>query len=280
MIRTESNEKNKIIKGNHLAGFSSNVKTILKESNSTELNIKTSSNSLNFLDPVSIILTVRGLQYYCDKTRDDASLANGTEVFLEREPENEYDANAIRVVRLLRDNKNSKEKIGHIAAEEAVILAYLMDNNRASLSSAHIKIQKQNALKISVDVTTTLEDHDVISTLTQLKILGPIGTEASNKLSKVDLETSFTAGYTMPSLKGQKLPWRPLAEGGDIWPPSLSVLTRLGLGAADDVSWWNQMGLKPPVQWKVSGAYDLLKLPQIRLKNKTQIDRTISTFDG
>jgi len=50
------------------------------------------------------------------------------------------------------------------------------------------------------------------------------------------------------------------------------------MAPAGERQWWSKFGLKPPEEWDVSGATDLI--PLVRLGSKTQADRARLTLDG
>lgn len=140
----------------------------------------------------------------------------------------------------------------------------------------------------------------------------------SKGLARLDLEESKSAHYTIDQLP-PPLPWAPLpdyerdqepnddssqfgwpwepydrtvaqkflpnreeVEAAQLakWPPSDEVLRKLGMGPKDDAEWWDDVaGLRPPVEWDVTGPHDLLD--QVSLGgNRTKRQRVAALLDG
>ena len=62
------------------------------------------------------------------------------------------------------------------------------------------------------------------------------------------------------------------------WPPSDTVLMRLGLGPASDAAWWAVHGMKPPFEWDLVGAIDLLLSSSLQTSSNRQ--RAAEVLDG
>jgi hypothetical protein len=62
------------------------------------------------------------------------------------------------------------------------------------------------------------------------------------------------------------------------WPPPDATLLKLGLGMASDGEWWEAHGLKPPSEWDLHGALDLL--PGVRGQSQANIKRAKQALGG
>ena len=62
------------------------------------------------------------------------------------------------------------------------------------------------------------------------------------------------------------------------WPPADATLHKLGVAGANHATWWGQLGLKPPSQWGVVGAVDLLATA--RLHNSANRSKAKALLDG
>lgn len=72
-----------------------------------------------------------------------------------------------------------------------------------------------------------------------------------------DLQTA--SDCTVDFSKTKTLHWKTDANGNPLmWPPSNEVMAKFGFGNVDNKEWWGNIGLNPPVQWNVSGAFDIL----------------------
>ena len=140
----------------------------------------------------------------------------------------------------------------------------------------------------------------------------------SKGLAKLDLEESKSAHYSLDQLP-PPLPWAPLpeyerdqepndessqfgwpwepydpsvaqkflpnvdeVEAAQLakWPPSDEVLRKLGMGPKDDAEWWDSVaGLRPPVEWNVTGPHDLLDQVSVG-GNRTKRQRVAALLDG
>ena len=70
----------------------------------------------------------------------------------------------------------------------------------------------------------------------------------------------FAIGWEPPSLDavGQLTLEEVASVQAAGWPPPDECLLRLGLGGSHDDSWWRTFSMKPPIDWSVSGALDML----------------------
>ncbi|KAL3785984.1 hypothetical protein ACHAW5_005363 [Stephanodiscus triporus] len=238
---------------------------------------KSFSSTTNKSDPadflqnlLTIHLTVRGIKHYKENIRSlDA-------ITLHREPHNSHDENAICA-------KNGESNVvGHVAKEQASILAKPMDENINSLENVCLKEQKDTTLTIAAKVNLLDEDQmeqfkfqilpKIFSTQTntfEKPNLDMINDEEVRRLAKGiiarDTKTALTCPFDI--LKLHSLPWRNKLDGGEMsttWPPSQDILDKFGHGIVDDEQWWQEnTGLKPQSMWNVTGALDLL--PRISL---------------
>jgi hypothetical protein len=98
-------------------------------------------------------------------------------------------------------------------------------------------------------------------------------------ITKQDEETAATCSIDICKLPS--LPWKMKnnsrassqeeeeEEEDCYWPPSPNILKKLGVGDANDTVWWQTNGgLKPPSQWNVTGAIDLLPVMSISADQK------------
>lgn len=140
----------------------------------------------------------------------------------------------------------------------------------------------------------------------------------SKGLAALDVEESHGASWT-PEQLPPPMPWRPFPDYGrdkenesefpwpwtpfdptvaggvrrcltnkDVeacqlaqWPPSDCVLCSLGMGPAGDAKWWKDIaGLKPPINWTVSGPHDLVGTGLISLSRQAHRDKATQELDG
>jgi hypothetical protein len=240
----------------------------------------------------TVNLTVRGLQFYKENVQTIESI-----ISLQRQPENELDENAIAVY-----NNGTQTQhhgmLGHIAKEQAAILASFMDENTIKLENALVKEQKDTTLQITVDVTLLKEEKRTDFETLYQRISGKAKVhpkrsgstiideaaveEYASGITKQDSETAATC--TIDICKLPRLPWKTNNEddGGSTstatWPPSPEVLEKMCVGHANDEEWWqDNAGLKPPSQWNVEGPIDLL--PSIMSISRDQKERACDVLD-
>ncbi|KAL7492622.1 hypothetical protein ACHAWT_003291 [Skeletonema menzelii] len=213
-------------------------------------------------------LTVRGLQFYKENVQ---SIDIESTIILQRQPDNEHDENAVAAY------NEEHQHVGHLAKEQAAILASLMDENIIKLENGLVKEQTETTLAIEVNVALLNEDkrndfetlYQRISALTDnktkkyVKKRGSIIDEAAveeyaSGITKQDSETAATCTFDI--CQEPSLPWKTNEDGSTAsWPPSPAVLEKMCVGNACDEVWWEEnAGLKPPSQWNVEGAIDLL----------------------
>lgn len=221
----------------------------------------------------TIHLKCRGIKYHKENLQSLDSIT------LEREPENEFDTNAICV-------KNGEGNIvGHIAKEQAAALAPVLDSNIISLQNVSMKSKRDYELLISADVKLldgTKREHfrtEILPKIVGVKTnpkeyrkLDMINEEAVQQLAQgitaQDAATATTCQFDI--LQTSHLPWKKNPDGSAAaWPPSQDYLDSLetkfgganeeGYGKVEDVQWWQEhTGLNPPSMWDVQGALDLL----------------------
>ena len=211
-------------------------------------------------------VTVRGLQFYKENVQSIESI-----ITLQRQPENEHDENAIAVY------NGTQLQVGHVAKEQALLLASLIDDNTIKLENALVKEQKDTTLSITVDVTLLNEEKRTEFETLYQHILGvtykaKVHTkrrssiiideaaidEYASGITKQDSDTAATCAFDI--CQQPSLPWKRNEDGSTAsWPPSPEVLEKMCVGHANDEVWWQEnAGLKPPSQWNVAGAIDLL----------------------
>ena len=179
------------------------------------------------------------------------------------------DTNAICV-------KNAEENIvGHIAKEQAAVIAQPIDANTIELGDITLVEQKDATLLISskvnlLDETKKQEFETNIlpmilgiqTNVKEYKKYDMITNEAAHQLAEgiVEQDAKTASTCRIHVLQANHLPWKTNDDGTvAIWPPSQEILNKLGYGKIDDEDWWQEnTGLKPPSQWNVSGALDLL----------------------
>jgi len=221
----------------------------------------------------TINLTVRGLQFYKENV---LSIDIESTVILQRQSDNEHDENAIAAY------NGTRQQVGHVAKEQAAILASLMDDNIIKLEGGLVKEQTDTVFSISVEVTLLNEDkRDDFETLYQQisvvtykakkqakrsSIIDEAAVEEyASGITKQDSETAATC--TIDICQQPSLPWKKNEDGSAAsWPPGPEVLEKMCVGHANDEAWWQEnAGLRPPSQWNVQGAIDLLpNLPMSR----------------
>jgi hypothetical protein len=250
------------------------------------------SNASKIKRDFSLNLNTRGLKYYVNDDGEEKAkqMQVGDTVLLVREPDNEFDANAIRVCFPL-----SKETIGHIGREQSKLLAfYNFLDHHSWLALVSVKVAKKETatLQLCVKLSTVLtrrETHDLEKTLGNAIDVNAL---LSKDLANMDLEASQSSPFKLEDLKRTQSPaWRPLPDfesavtrgtkngGQEIemgwldgtlsdhkeclsisveeatnaqskqWPPPASILSKLGIGRADDTNWWKAFGLLPPSVW-------------------------------
>jgi hypothetical protein len=202
--------------------------------------------------------------------------SQGTNIVLEREHDNEYDANAIAVLSAL-----ARIKIGHISKDQAALLASPLDFGAIEISSASIRKIQETSFQIlvqgvcngSIDCATVVNSFESKSVL-DLEALSP-------KIAQNDVGPSFFAPYKLDDLN--VLPWNPLADWRKTptetpfvhwepfdasrfynpplslqeiqaskttsWAPLNDVFLRLGMAPGHNAEWWYRVaGLKPPCE--------------------------------
>mmetsp|Transcript_19284 Transcript_19284/g.30175 ORF Transcript_19284/g.30175 Transcript_19284/m.30175 type:complete len:573 (-) Transcript_19284:348-2066(-) len=217
-----------------------------------------------------INLTVRGLQFYKENVQ---SIDIESIILLQRQPDNEHDENAIAAYH--GHGTQKQQVVGHVAREQAAILASLMDENIIKVDHGLVKDQTDATLSIAVGVSLLKEDkRDDFETLyhrisamtdktkTHAKRSSIIDEEAVEEyaagITKQDSETAATC--TIDICQQPSLPWKKNEDGSAAsWPPDPEILEAMSVGCAHDEAWWQEnAGLKPPSQWNVQGAIDLL----------------------
>jgi len=238
----------------------------------------------------------------------------GTPVTFRREPSNEHDPNAIAAKAENGDTSDNKSfhMIGHIRAADAAELAPLMDSGMIHFSSAQIRTCFPSSFHIFAQVAS--KSHAALLVLEQFQnVVDTTACGTSKKISTTAVELATAAPYDTKSLKA--LPWNPLPKTSKMnlpldgdpakmpswykpfdaskwdplteaeiqetrpWPPSDTILLRLGLAPSSDSSWYrNVAGLLPPSQWMVSGALDIL--PHIQTSSKRQKTMADADLDG
>lgn len=191
--------------------------------------------------------------------------------------------------------------MGHIAKEQALILATPIDTGIISLDNVCLKDQNDSSLIIAakVNLLNSVPDanelmHFKSRILAKLynfqNQLKPtvvkqssdiINDEEVRKLSRPILTRDTDTASTCPFdiLQSQPLPWKNDLDGSDSpWPPSQEILDTFGYGKVNDEQWWQQKtGLKPPSEWNVTGALDLLPNIPISVDQK---QRARHVLDG
>ena len=243
--------------------------SVLEGTKSSLFPSKPTTTSTNY----TIHLKCRGIKYHKENLQSLDSIT------LEREPENEYDTNAICV-------KNGEgDIVGHIAKEQAAALAPVLDSNIISLQNVSMKDKRDATLLISADaklLDETKREHfrtEILPKIIGVKTnpkeyrkLDMINEEAVQQLAQgitaQDAATATTCQFDI--LQTKNLPWKKNPDGSAAaWPPSQDYLDSLetkfgganeeGYGKVDDVQWWQEhTGLNPPSMWDVQGALDLL----------------------
>lgn len=196
------------------------------------------------------------------------------------------DANAICV-------KNGEGNIvGHVAKEQAAILAHPIDENFISLENVSLTQQRDTTLLIAAEVNLLDEEKRVefqsgilpkvfgIQTdPTEYRKRDIINDETVQKLAQgilhQDDETARTCKFDI--LQMDHLPWKKNADGTvATWPPRQDLLDSFGLGKVDDQKWWQEnTGLKPPSMWNVTGALDLLPISSVASHQKTRASEVL-----
>lgn len=202
---------------------------------------------------------------------------------------------------------SNKVMIGHIAKEQAALLSPLLDANTIQLDNNTTVLQEEyeKSLWIIVNVQllddTKFDEFEVLyinmmnstdiagynnrvakakTTRERRKKMGSIIDEDAVEgyafgITKQDEETAATCSIDICKLPS--LPWKKKNnkkasqnEGEECyWPPSPNILKKLGVGDANDTVWWQTNGgLKPPSQWNVTGAIDLLPVMSISADQK------------
>ena len=230
----------------------------------------TSSNGGHVLAPnetsFTANLTVRGLQFYKENAQ---SIDIESTIILQRQPDNEHDENAIAAY------NEAQQQLGHIAKEQAAILASLMDENIIKVEDGLVKEQTETTLSIAVNVALLNEEkrndfetlyHRISALMDKTKkyvkrssIIDEAAVEEyASGITKQDSDTAATCTFDI--CQQPNLPWKKNEDGSTAsWPPSPEVLERMCVGNACDEAWWQEnAGLKPPSQWNVEGAIDLL----------------------
>ena len=199
--------------------------------------------------------------------------------------------------------KNGKGNIvGHIAKEQALILATPMDTGIIRLDNVCLKDQNDSSLIIAAKVNLLNSVPDVNEmmhfksqilaklynfqnqlkpTVVKKQSNDIINDEEVRKLSQKILTRDADTAKTCPFdiLQSQPLSWKNEMDGTDSsWPPSQEILDSFGYGAVDDEQWWKEnTGLKPPSMWNVTGALDLLPSIPISVDQK---QRARHVLDG
>ncbi|KAL7528877.1 hypothetical protein ACHAXR_002683 [Thalassiosira sp. AJA248-18] len=206
-------------------------------------------------------------------------LTNLTAVFLfewERK-----DANAICV------RNGEGQIVGHVAKEQAAILSHAIDTNTIGLENVCVKEQREATVLISAEVALRNEEKRVQFQSEILPMLIGIETkpaefrkydmindadvqQLARDITAQDANTASTCSFDI--LQTKHLPWKKNEDGTvATWPPSQDFLNNLGYGKVDDKEWWQEnTGLKPPAEWNVTGALDLLQKVPIPSHQKTR----------
>ena len=205
-------------------------------------------------------------------------------------------------------SESNKKLIGHIAKEQAALLSPLLDTNTIQLDNNTTVLQEEyeKSLWIIVNVQllddTKFDEFEVLynsmmnstdiagynnrvakakTTTKKKKMVGSIIDEDAVEeyafgITKQDEETAATCSIDICKLPS--LPWKMKnnskassqeEEEDCYWPPSPNILKKLGVGDANDTVWWQTNGgLKPPSQWNVTGAIDLLPVMSISADQK------------
>jgi hypothetical protein len=158
----------------------------------------------------SLTLNTRGLKYYVkgDGEEKVKQIQVGDAVLLQREPDNEFDANAIRVC-----FPSPKETIGHVGREQAKILASYLDNSWLEILSVKVVKKETTTLQLCAKLSTFLsrqKKHDL-----ERNLGNDIDVNAllSKDLAAIDLEASQNSPFKLEDLKTtQSPPWRPAPE--------------------------------------------------------------------
>jgi len=226
-------------------------------------------------NPFTVYLTVMGINYHKENIHSLDSIT------LHRETENSFDANAICV-------KNGERNIvGHIAKEQASILARHIDGNIVSLDNVSLKEQREATFLVTAEVNLLDEEKreqfrseilpeiiGIQTNPTEYQKRDMINDDAVHQLAQgitaQDAETASTCRFDILQMK--HVPWKKNVDDTvATWPPNQDFLDKLGLGKADDKQWWQEKtGLKPPSMWNVTGAIDLLPKVPISSHQKTR----------
>ena len=229
----------------------------------------------------TIDLTIRGLQFYKENVGLFFTTSESTITF-QRQPDNEHDENAIVCY-------HGTRIIGHIAKEQAAILASLMDKNIIQVDFGLVKEQTDKSLLVTLDVKLLHDEKRVefdtlyqrmrsviYKTRKQVKRSNIINEAAVEQyafgITQQDSDTAATCPIDI--CQQPRLPWKKKKNGdGTIanWPPSQEILQTMCVGDANDEEWWQETaGLKPPSQWNVTGAIDLLPCMSISHDQKSR----------
>ncbi|KAL7549975.1 hypothetical protein ACHAWF_013230 [Thalassiosira exigua] len=236
----------------------------------------------------TINLTVRGIQYHEEKVQPVDS------IMLRREPGNRYgeyvsltvcasyfsysliylpDSNAISV-----HNANGSI-VGHMAKEQAAILAPEIDAGSIRLGKASMKEGTSTTLLIATEVNLINSDDlprilGIQTDPNEYRKYDLITDEAvqqyASGIADQDAETASTCPFDITQMN--RLPWKKTADGITApWPPSQTTLDSFGYGGVEDADWWRaNTGLKPPAEWDVTGALDLLPSVPVSSHQKTR----------
>jgi hypothetical protein len=254
--------------------------------------------------PFQITLTVVGWKFYKHLHASSNLPTNGAVVSLKREPDNEHDPNAIAVL-----TNHSLIKIGHLLKDDAALFAPHIDTGAICVSSASIRTCLAASFTLSAEGVSN-GSETVLGVLNRFHKVVDMD-RSSLRIAASDVERSRSAPYVLQDLKA--LPWNPLpgweaavevpllpwANPFDVsklhappltveeiqkaqstsWPPSDDILLRLGMAPAHNEVWYHRVaGLRPPAQWKVAGALDVL--PHIQTSSQTQTKRVAIALEG
>eukprot|EP01082_Thalassiosira_pseudonana_P010422 g9313.t1 g9313 contig36:316476-318015(+) len=263
-----------------------NASTAIK-SNPSDCTATTNSTAPSDPNRAPVVLLVRGIAYHKENINSSSNSLLDT-VTLQREPENKFDGNAMKVL-----NGNQK-MVGYVAKEQADILSPLLDEKVIELDIISHKVQFDKVLLVVNVVLLDYSRRDAFNAIVvDSKLLGKyshhegasqnfsiitqqVVEDLSFGITKQDHQNACECKFDV--LQTKSLPWKLESDGTTSqWPPSNDFLTSFGYGNAGDEQWWEEnTGLEPPSLWNVSGALDLL--PTLSMSS-IQKQRACSVLD-
>jgi hypothetical protein len=262
---------------------------------------------------VSVPMTVVGWPYYSHLHATPPSC--GTVVRLVRQPENVHDQNAIAAFVVLlgkNDDKSSRQPIGYIPKNVAARLAPLLDKKELVFTQASVSKCFGASIRLEVVMGRTSSSRaceEMLDALRPPSNIAKADVERANKASYSlegmpylpwePMHHDWKGGTFPPCWRGEEqhgLPppfdstkccSTPPLTVQDVktqqsvsssWPPSDTILQRLGLAPANDAVWWQEVaGLRPPIEWHVTGGVDVT--PHVSM-SQTQTKKTSEMLSG